>query len=255
MEQRQLTDTECALYGTKSCALLNMQGCDKCPLKDRVADPAIHDDLRLFCDLQPEGTVASLFESKTCTLCREEPKGTPTCFAVFDMAHTEPKKLAKRKFLSKQATGFMVPLQFACCSSCRRRILLQAYLPLLAPIVLTLIVLPFVLNEHFAQSLRQVAGWFPLLLVGVAILGGYGVGKLLAFLYKRKAEQVMYIDVRTHPIVSEMTEKGWRPLFNDRQPHLAFTKKRIDRGLGTAESRVYGMPDRKENPAEEQISD
>jgi hypothetical protein len=174
---------------------------------------------------------------------------------VFDMAHTEPKKLARRKFLSRQATGFMVPLQFACCSSCRRRILLQAYLPLLAPIVLTLIVLPFVLNEHFAQSLRQVAGWLPLLLVGVAILGGYGVGKLLAFLYKRKAEQVMYIDVRTHPIVAEMTEKGWRPLFNDRQPHLAFTKKRIDRGLGTAESRVYGMPDQKENPAEEQISD
>lgn len=255
MEQSRLTDTECALHGTKSCALLNMQDCDKCPLKGRVADPAIHDDLRLFCDLQPEGTVARLFESETCTLCKTEPKGTPTSFAVFDMAHTEPKKLAKRKWLTKQETGFMVPLQFACCSKCRRRILLISYLPLLVPIALTLIALPIVLNEHLLQSLRQTAGWLPFLLVVIAILGGYGVGKLLSYLYKRKAESLMYVDVRTHPIVEEMAGKGWRPLFNDRQPHIAFTKRRIDKGLGTAGSSVYEMSDRKENVSEAKNTD
>lgn len=261
MEQRNLTDTECTLYGTKSCALLNMPDCEKCPLKGRVADPAIHNDLKLFAELQPEGTVAKLFESETCTLCREEPKGKPACYAVFDMAHTEPKKLAARRWLSKQVTGFMVPLQFACCKKCRRRILLSAYLPLIAPIVLTLIALPFVINEHLAQGLRERAAWLPFALVVLAIVGGYGLGKLLSFLYKRKAEAVMYIDVRTHPIFAEMTEKGWRPLFNDRQPHIAFTKRRIDRGLGSAPSAVYDMPDaaeeaaEKETAAEEKISD
>lgn len=243
MDERKLTDTECALYGTKSCALLNMQDCDKCPLKGRVADPAIHDDLKLFCTLQPEGTVASLFESETCTLCKDEPKGKPTSFAVFDMAHTEPKKLAKRRWLYKQQTGFMVPLQFACCSECRRRILLQSYLPLIAPIVLTVIALPFVMIEHFAQAMRAVAGWLPFAVVIAAIVGGYGLGKLLAYLFKRKCEAGMYMDVRTHPFVAAMTEKGWRPLFNDRTAHLAFTKKRIDRGLGTAPSAVYDLPD------------
>ena len=157
MEQRNLTDTACKLYGTKSCALLNMRACEACPLKGREADPEIHTDLRTFCELQPEGTVAQLFESETCTLCTTEPKGTPTCFAVFDMAHEEPKKLATRKWLSKQKTGFMVPLQFACCSKCRRRILLAEYLPLIAPIVLTAIVLPFVLIEKTAQTLRAAA--------------------------------------------------------------------------------------------------
>lgn len=265
MEQRNLTDTECTLYGTKSCALLNMPDCEKCPLKGRVADPAIHDDLKLFCDLQPEGTVAKLFESETCTLCKGEPKGKPASYAVFDMAHTEPKQLAKRRWLSKQVTGFMVPLQFACCKKCRKRILLSAYLPLIAPIVLTVCVLPFVMNEHLAQGLRKVAGWFPFALVVLAIAGGYGIGKLLSYLYKRKADAVMYTDVRTHPIVAEMTEKGWRPLFNDRQPHLAFTKHRIDKGLGSANSSVYAMPDvgaeeetpaaAEENTAEEKISD
>lgn len=250
MEQSRLNDTECALYGTKSCALLNMQDCDKCPLKGRVADPAIHDDLRLFCELQPEGTVAQLFESKSCTLCKTEPKGTPTSFAVFDMAHTEPKKLAKRKWLTKQETGFMVPLQFACCSKCRRQILLISYLPLLVPIVLTLITLPIVLNEHLSQSLRQTAGWLPFALIVLSIVGGYGVGKLLSHLYKKKAETRMYVDVRTHPFVGEMTEKGWRPLFNDRQAHIAFTKHRVDRGLGTAGSSVYEMPDREGNASE-----
>ncbi len=255
MDERKLTDTECTLYGTKSCALLNMQDCDKCPLKGRVADPAIHDDLRLFCTLQPEGTVAQLFESKTCTLCKNEPKGTPTSFAVFDMAHTEPKNLAKRKWLSRQETGFMVPLQFACCSKCRRRILLQSYLPLITPIVLSLIALPFVMTERFAQTMRQAAGWLPFAVVVAAIVGGYGVGKLLSHLYKRKCEADMYIDVRTHPFVSAMTEKGWRPLFNDRSAHLAFTKQRINRGLGTAPRAVYDLPDYETPAAEDKITD
>ena len=242
MESRY-TDTECALYGTKSCALLNMQDCDKCPLKGRIADPAIHDDLKLFCDLMPEGTVAQLFESETCTLCREEPKGKPAGYAIFDMAHEEPKALAKRKWLTKETTGFMVPLQFACCKGCRRRIFLKTYLPLITPILLTLVVLPVVTIEKTAQVLRQTAAWLPLLLVILAIVGGYGLGKLLAYLYMRKCESSMYIDVRTHPFVAKMAEKGWRPLFGDRQAHIAFTKKRIDRGLGTAPSSVYAMPD------------
>lgn len=241
MEQSRLSDTECTLYGTKSCALLHMLDCDKCPLKGRVADPAIRDDLKLFCELQPEGTVASLFESKTCTLCKDEPKGKPTSYAVFDMAHTEPKALAHRRFLQKQETGFMVPLQFACCSKCRRRILLRAYLPLITPIVLTMIVLPFVMIEHFAQAMRQAAGWLPFAAVVAAILGGYALGKLLAYLYTRRIEQEMYVDVRTHPFVAAMTEKGWRPLFSDRTAHLAFTKKRLERGLGTAPSAVYAQ--------------
>ncbi|MBQ2202158.1 MAG: hypothetical protein II412_06255, partial [Clostridia bacterium] len=220
-----------------------------------VADPAIHDDLRLFCTLQPEGTGAQLFESKTCTLCKNEPKGTPTSFAVFDMAHTEPKNLAKRKWLSRQETGFMVPLQFACCSKCRRRILLQSYLPLITPIVLSLIALPFVMTERFAQTMRQAAGWLPFAVVVAAIVGGYGVGKLLSHLYKRKCEADMYIDVRTHPFVSAMTEKGWRPLFNDRSAHLAFTKQRINRGLGTAPRAVYDLPDYETPAAEDKITD
>ncbi len=255
MEQRRLTDTECALYETKACALLNMQDCEKCPLKGRVADPAIFEDLRLFCDLQPEGSVAQLFESETCTLCKDEPKEKATCYAVFDMAHAEPQKLATRKWLTKQVTGFMVPLQFACCSRCRRRILLEAYLPLIAPIVLMLAVLPFILNEHLMQALRRVAGWFPFALVVIAIVGGYAIGKLLAHLYRQKCEATTYMDVRRHPFVAQMTEKGWRPLFNDRQAHIAFTTKRIDHGLGTAPKAVYDMPDRKDSAAESEISD
>lgn len=255
MDGRRLTDTECRLYGTKSCALLNMPDCDACPLKGRVADPAIHDDLKRFCELQPEGTAAQLFESETCMLCKGEPKGKPSCFAVFDMAHTEPKKLATRRWLSRQETGFMIPLQFACCSKCRRRILLQTYLPLITPIVLTLIVLPFVMIEHFAQVMRQTAGWLPFAIVLAAIVGGFGIGKLLAYLYRRRIETDMYVDVRTHPFVTAMTEKGWRPLFNDRSAHIAFTNKRIDKGLGTAPRAVYDLPDYETPETEDKNSD
>ncbi|MBR0507620.1 MAG: hypothetical protein IJJ86_03330 [Clostridia bacterium] len=253
MEHRNLTDTECTLYGTKSCALLNMHSCEGCPLKGRVADPEIHKDLRTFCELQPEGTVAQLFESEACTLCTTELKGKASCYAVFDMAHEEPKKLAARKWLSKQKTGFMVPLQFACCTKCRRRILLAEYLPLIVPIVLTAVILPFVAIERFRQTLVQTAQWLPLALVFAALVGGYGIGKLLAYLWRRRSESVMIADVRKHPLVVEMEEKGWRPLFGERRPHLAFTKRRIDKGLGSAPSAVYAMPDVTES--EEKISD
>ena len=247
MDGRNLTDTECRLYGTKSCALLNMRTCEECPLKGRVADEQIITDLNLFCDLQPEGSVAQLFESETCTLCKAEPKGKRSCYAVFDMAHTEPKQLSKRRFLSKQSTGFMVPLQFACCGACRRRLLLIAYLPLIVPILLTGIALPLVTIEHSAEALRAIAGWFPLLLVLIAIFGGYGLGKLLSVLYRNKCKTVMVTDVREHPFVLRMQEKGWRPLFNDRQMRIAFTKNRIQKGLGSAPSAVYAMPN-EENP-------
>lgn len=243
MDGRNLSDTACRLYGTKSCALLNMRTCEECPLKGRVADEQIITDLKLFCDLMPEGSAAQLFESMTCTLCKGEPKGQPSCYAVFDMAHTEPKQLSRRRLFSKQSTGFMVPLQFACCSACRRRLLLIAYLPLLVPIVLTGAALPLVTIEHTAEALRAIAGWFPLLIVAFAILGGYALGKLLSVLYKKKCETVMYTDVREHPFVLSMQNKGWRPLFNDRQMRIAFTKKRIQKGLGSAESAAYALPD------------
>ena len=253
MNARNLTDTECTLYGTKSCALLNMRTCEECPLKGRVADDEIHRDLKKFCELQPEGTVAQLFESKTCTLCKEEPKGATSCYAVFDMAHEEPKKLAKRRFLSRKVTGFMVPLQFACCAKCRRRILLEAYLPLITPLVLTGIILPFVISEKLAQTLRAAASWLPLALVLGSLFGGYAIGKLLAWLYRRRNESLMVTDVRTHPLVLEMEDLGWRPLFEDRKAHLAFTKKPIGKGLGSAPSSVYALPDvetaeKSENP-------
>ncbi len=254
MDARNLSDTECTLYGTKSCALLNMRTCEECPLKGRVADPQIHRDLKLFCDLQPEGTVAKLFESETCTLCKNEPKGATSCYAVFDMAHEEPKKLARRKVFSRQSTGFMVPLQFACCSDCRRRMLLEAYLPLITPIVLTAVVLPFVMIEKLAQTLRATAPWLPLALIACALLGGYGIGKLLSLLYRKRNDVLMFTDVREHPFVREMEAKGWRPLFNDRKAHIAFTKKRIQKGLGSAPASVYDLPDTEieENP---EISD
>lgn len=243
MARRNLTDTECRLYGTKSCALLNMRSCEECPLKGRVADEQIITDLKTFCDLQPEGSIAQLFESKTCTLCKGEPKGTPSSYAVFDMVHEEPKKLARKKWLTRQTYGFLAPLQFACCAACRRRILLTAYLPLIVPIALLAVALPLVTIEHTAEALRRIAGWLPLLIVLFAIAGGYGLGKLLAYLYKQKSETVMYVDVREHPFTHAMEQKGWRPLFNDRQPHIAVTTKRIDKGLGSAPSAVYAMPD------------
>ncbi len=246
MEARKLTDTECTLYGTKACRVLNMRSCKDCPLAGRKADPAIVTDLKLFESLLPEGGVAQLFESEKCTLCKgeEADKGDRSGYCVFDMCHSEPKKLARRKYFFRNTmTGFVLPLQFACCKKCRLRILLMTYLPLIVPLVLTAMALPFVTIERTLQQLRAIGTWFPFALVLFTIVGGYIIGKLISLIpLKKRYDQLMVTDVALHPFVDKMREKGWRPLFNDKHTRTAFTKKRIDRGLGSAPSKVYDAP-------------
>ena len=123
------SDIACALYATRACAILNMRACEDCPVhrakKGEEGDRAntVADYLDRFEALLPEEGIAQLFESETCTLCKTEPKGKASAFAIIDFGHSEPKELHYRRLFTKGDVGFMVPLQFACCRNCRSRLL------------------------------------------------------------------------------------------------------------------------------------
>lgn len=240
MQKRNVkTDTACALYESRACAILHQRSCEECPMhQDRGADAEkTAEFVERFQALLPEGGIAPLFESETCTLCKTEPKGERSAYAIVDFGHSEPKELAKRKLLQKAAVGYMVPLQFACCKKCRSRILLCNYLPMLAPTALTALVLPFVVNPHWFADLRGAASWLPLALVAGAIAIGYAAGKVLQQQLGKRFDREMYFDVLSHPMAEEMRKKGWFPLFGDKQPQPVFTRKRMRYGIGTASSR------------------
>lgn len=245
MEYREnISDRECLLYGTRACAVLNMPSCKECPLGGRQADEQLIKDVALFESLLPEGGsgASRLFESETCCLCKGE-KGSKDGYAVFDMVHTEPKALHQKGFLAKilkkGASGFMIPLQFACCKRCRRRSLLVSYLPMLLPAVLLAICLIFAVQPKAMRALREVAQWLPLALAVAAGAGGYILGRILSMVLRRKYAEEQYLDLREHPYVKAMQNQGWRPLFAEKQGNPVFTKKRMEYGLGTAPGSVY----------------
>ncbi len=237
------TNTACALYETRACAILNAQSCENCPAaqtEGTKASKTVANYLDLFESLLPEDGVARLFESSECTLCKTEPKGKRSTFAIIDFGHNEPEDLQMRKLFQKNRVGFMLPLQFACCGKCRRRILLLEYLPALGVIIGLIPLIPFFVNPHWMQNLRAVASWFPLVLAVAAIGIGYLAGKLLVKSLKKRFSGLMYWNLMEHPVTQELIAKGWFPLFEEKRTVTpVFTKKRIVYGLGNARSSAY----------------
>lgn len=230
------TDTACALHGTSACAVLNQRMCEDCPAH-RDGHAHVQETAKFvaqFESLLPEGGIAPLFESETCQLCKTEPKGEKSGYAIVDFGHTEPKEMHSRKLFRNGNVGFMVPLQFACCRKCRTRMLVCSYLPLVAPVVLTALTLPVLLNPHAIAALRAVAGWLPVLIVALAVGIGYAVGRILQNVLRQKFSASMYFDPLTHPMSMKMREKGWFPLFGEKHSQPVFSKKRMQFGLGTA---------------------
>ena len=133
MEQER-TNRNCPLWGTETCARLNMRACRGCPAEGK--DPRecndIRDDVNTLFSLLPEEGIASLFVGETCSLCKGEEKGKRESYGLFDMGHADPRARKKKLSLFRsKAYGFVVPLQFGCCRACRRRFQLLSWTPML----------------------------------------------------------------------------------------------------------------------------
>ena len=69
----------------------------------------------------------------------------------------------------------------------------------------------------------------------LSVLVGALIGRLLANGLAKSWEKDMYVDVMQHPVIVEMTEKGWTPITAKSRTKLLFSKSRLARGLGTAD--------------------
>lgn len=236
------TNTSCPLYGKPECDLLNMQSCKDCPMREESVRQTMQQDVRLYASLLPEGGLAPLFESPTCQLCREEPKGQRDGYGILDMGHREPRREVRSGFLrlkKKDPVGFIAPLQFAICKKCRMRLLVLEYLPLLAPVVLTIGAIFLVANQAVLEQMKAIWAFLPLVTVIAAILIGYIAGQLICGAVGRAYARRMYVDPTKHPMVGQMKDNGWFLLADAKRPRLVFTKKRIAQGLGSSPSGAY----------------
>lgn len=244
MEKRTYLD-DCPLKGSRTCRLLHMGACDICPGRDPEGRAALEATVRGF-DARVDGpAVASLFESETCSLCKGEQKEKRNGYALWDMGFPAEAPAGKKKFslFGPQVPRweYLLPLQFACCRRCRRRVLLTGYLSMLGLILGLGIALLLAGVEHFAQPLRALWRGLPLTLTLVLALAGYGTGKLLSRKLQKRFSRNMYIDPEEHPVVRALLERGWLPMGKAGAQRMIFTRKRLHRGLGTAPSKAYAF--------------
>lgn len=227
---------QCKLSGTRYCYTLNMRSCSACTVREAENTDEIMKDLDLYETLLPEDGIAQLFESRECQFCKSEPKGERRGYAILDMAHPEPRRVQKWLFGKRIAhIGTMVPVQMAVCGKCRSRFLTLEYFPVLIPVLVGILALFAVSNDPLKAALGNIHLFAPFGVWIVCVLLGALIGKLVTDALQKRWEKDMYTDVMRHPVIAEMTEKGWVPITAKSRTKLLFSKSRLIRGLGTAD--------------------
>ena len=227
----------CELSGTKYCAMLNMHACAACTVRDAVNKKEIMEDLDLYETLLPEGGIARLFESRECQFCKTPEKGKRRGYAILDMAHPEPRRVQSWLFGKRVAQiGTMVPVQMGVCPKCRRRFLFLEYLPTLIPVVVGFLALILLSLDSIRNPLVDLSMFAPFGAWVVATLIGVIAGKLMTDGLERVWDKQMETDVMRHPVIAEMTKKGWSPITAKSRTKLLFSRSRLARGLGTGDS-------------------
>lgn len=240
MEKRLNRET-CPLKGSRTCKLLHMGACDTCPGQKPKGRDRLVKLVENFTQKVDGELLASLFESDRCTLCKGEEAGEKSCYGIWDMGYPVAKEKTTKTLFGEKTVKweFLLPVQFACCTKCRRRLLTIAYLPTAGLILGLGISLLLVGPEASAEALRAVWRGLPLLLSLLFSVGGYVGGRLGAACLKRRFGKEMWTDPLRHPVVRELSYKGWRPVLKERERRLIFSKKRLTQGLGTAPGRFY----------------
>lgn len=234
---------DCPLYGTHECRVLNMEDCAHCPMtrEEGETPERLREAVATFERLLPEAGIACLFESATCCFCRGTEPNRKDGYAMLSIAHPEPhyeKTILTKRWKYRSPVGTMVPLQVSICSGCRRKLLLLDYLTTVMTVIACGVGLLFFTGET-GTSLEKIAGWLPLFCWVLVSCCGYGAGRLIKTVLKKRFSSGMFVDIAHHPIIAEMKEKGWFILPRDRETGYVFTRTVTQSGLGTAPSSVY----------------
>jgi hypothetical protein len=227
----------CELSGTKYCALLNMHTCAACTVRDSENKGDIKNDLDLYETLLPEGGVSRLFEEKDCQFCTTPVKGKRHGYAILDMAHPEPRRVQKWLFGKRTSRiGTMIPVQMGICQKCRSRFMMIEYLPMIVPVAIGIIALFVFSADAVKGPLVDISMFAPFGAWLISVIVGAIVGKLIADGLQRAWSKDMVTDVMCHPVIAQMVEKGWTPITAKSRTKLLFSRSRMAKGLGTAES-------------------
>lgn len=223
----------CRLQGTDCCEKLARGDCKACPgggaADDRIDELEQH--VQAVSALLPEEGPQSLYESGECLLCKDKPR-KKSCYALWDFGNVQPRaKVPGLLGIKKDAkVGAIVPLQFACCETCRKN---WELLTLSLPVCIAaggIIGLATGYILPIRNALTKVHPALPLAVFAGLVLLGWLAGTLFRrSILKKKGAQTTF-DVNKLPYVVKMKEKGWFLLMGGRLKRPIFSEERRKRG-------------------------
>ena len=238
--ERQYTNTECQLYGTKYCKKINMLSCETCTLskRDKQELQRLKDDLDTLDTLMPEGGIHELFTGDKCVLCKGTEKGEAVCYGLTDLGNAKPEhtKRSSIGFKVRAHAGSIVPIQLSCCKDCKRRFLSVEYCTMVFTAVSLLIAVLLVAIRPICEALRGVWAGLPIaVFIGVSVLG-YLISRIVRRALIKKHSQYTHLNVFDLPKLAQMKEMGWFELMESKvkgYTKLVFSGKRLEQGVFT----------------------
>lgn len=231
---------ECPLYGKEECRLLNMARCEECPITTGEEPEKIIRLIETYKQDTKGVDIPGLFTGEECRLCKKEPK-KKSGYMLFDLGHIAKNGKETRGWRKLLKSGgpeydILLPLQFNCCASCRKHLWWDANLVTVTTVGLILLTLIPVSIELSVEKLRAVNRLMPIIVLVAAGLVGYFGGKLLHKSLRKKWAEDTLLDLSEHPASQTLFKQGWQPALinSSKKEAVMFTKKPLERGLGTA---------------------
>ena len=234
--------TNCTLFGSKYCDILNSLDCKSCPVR-RAGTEGVKRDVDALEALLPQTGIGDLAASETCVLCRGEEKNEAACYAMVDLGNHEPPR-ESGYFLgmkAKMRSGSLLTVQLSCCASCRRRFKTLNYMYTILVVAVAALMMILLYYRPLYEAVAGVFLGFPLVLflgtVGIAWAVSQSCRKKLI----KKYEAHTYLQILEIPALAQMREKGWFELVPGRKvSRPVFSEKRLEQGLYT---RIYQEKD------------
>lgn len=255
---------ECSLYGTRECALLNMQDCKECyisQLGEAEKEAARVDLERILEQISPE-ELSPLYASEKCLFCKADEANLTQCYALFDMAKQDEvgmKQGFSKKLPNalKKNHGLILPMQMCCCKKCRTRYRLIEYIPMVFGVVMAAAGLVVSTNTTVHKALFEVGAWVPFaLFAGFILIGVIGGAVIRRFMAKSFSKKTI-MNVNENPVVKGLWENGWEQLQKPKGgiSTVFFSKERRSSGIYSAtdsgiETAVEDELSEDETPAE-----
>jgi len=227
------TNMECQLRDTDICNYTGSEGCETCylgTLGSKSDFIQIQENWKATLNLVPD-RIDEVHQSEDCWFCRGDRKNKAERYALAELANREPA-YKKGYFWGvgpkiRMDIGSLLVIPVPCCKKCEKN--LKTYLRMRWGIRIGGIFLGVAAFIVLALVQEVTNAWIGIPYIVAALLMAAGViaGPILAKSFKKKKEAVTAMNLFETPILSEMRQRGWFAMQEDKgEPRVQFVKKK-----------------------------